>query len=123
MLEAKSYPTVRWIFADQINDELAWLDNNDENILYVIAEISSQTLYGAPIETTMNFDIRDTRAFANVLETEGHHTLLLKLSEVRFYAGIHDLVVEISDWFDAKEIEFINTEDESELMKHHRKKA
>lgn len=83
MSSQKKYTTLRLILGDQLNRNHSWFQRKDDDVLYVMMEVLTETSYVRHhIQKVLGF-FAAMRAFARELERAGHQVLYLKLDDVR----------------------------------------
>ena len=96
MQTKQTYRTLRLILGDQLNEQHSWFKSKDENVLYVMMELRSESEYVTHHIQKIVGIFSAMRAFATKLESEGHHIEYIPITDERhtgsFSANIKDLV-------------------------------
>jgi len=78
---AKQYKKLRLILGDQLNSQHSWLKEQSEDTLYTLMEVKSEATYVKHhIQKVVGFFL-SMRAFAQILEEEGHSVKYFKLDD------------------------------------------
>jgi len=73
--------TLRLILGDQLNLSHSWLDQVDDDHIYLMAEMRQETDYVKHhIQKVVGF-FRSMRNFAKTLESKGHNVIYFKIGD------------------------------------------
>lgn len=75
----KNLKTLRLILGDQLNHTHSWYQNQDENTVYILMEVASETNYVVHHIQKISAFFLAMRAFANWLSEQGHQTIYIHL--------------------------------------------
>lgn len=75
----QTYRTLRLILGDQLNRNHSWFKGTDDNILYVLMEVSSETNYVWHHIQKVTAFFAAMEAFYQELKSNGHHVQYIKL--------------------------------------------
>ncbi len=90
-----TYTTLRLIMGDQLNASHSWYQHKNDSVLYVIAELQQETNYVKHHIQKIAAFFLSMQAFADALQSAGHHVLHLKLEDTAHYADLPDLLLQL----------------------------
>lgn len=77
----KNYTTLRLILGDQLNAQHSWFQKKDDDVLYLLMEVLSETDYVKHHIQKLLMFFGAMRTFAQELQEAGHHAVYYKLSD------------------------------------------
>lgn len=93
----KSYKTLRLVLGDQLNEQHSWFQDNDPDVLYLLAELHQETGYVQHhIQKICAFFLA-MAAFAQRLADLGHDVIYLDLDDTSDYEDLPDLIQSIAE--------------------------
>jgi len=98
--------TLRLIFGDQLNHQHSWFHQVDENVVYVMMEVRSETDYVVHhIQKVVAF-FQSMRLFVEELEMKGHQVVYLKLDDSENKQSFTENIRWISQKYEVESIEY-----------------
>lgn len=95
MKKNKHYSTLRLILGDQLNARHSWFSKQDDECVYVIAELLQETGYVKHhVQKICSFFLA-MEQFANALQKAGHHVLHLTLDDTRDFNDLPSLITHL----------------------------
>jgi deoxyribodipyrimidine photolyase-related protein len=87
--------TLRLILGDQLNVSHSWLDQVDDDHIYLMAEMRQETDYVKHhIQKVVGF-FQSMRNFSNTLQDEGHHVEYFKIGDQNNPQNLPDLIARV----------------------------
>ncbi|WP_194867307.1 cryptochrome/photolyase family protein [Pseudoalteromonas sp. PPB1] len=86
---------LRLILGDQLNAGHSWYTEKSDEVLYVIAELHQETNYTRHHIQKICAFFAAMKAFAQTLESAGHHVLHLTLDDTRDFASLPELLTHL----------------------------
>ena len=98
--------TLRLILGDQLNHQHSWFHQVDENVVYVMMEVRSETDYVVHhIQKVVAF-FQSMRLFVDELEMKGHQVVYLKLDDSENKQSFTENIRWISQKYEVESIEY-----------------
>ncbi|MFK8054621.1 MAG: cryptochrome/photolyase family protein [Saprospiraceae bacterium] len=98
--------TIRLIFGDQLNHKHSWLSQVDEEVVYVLMEVRTETDYVVHhIQKVVAFFL-GMRAFAQHLKDAGHRVHYISLNDAENLQDIPKNLSQLADTLGASNIEY-----------------
>ena len=98
--------TLRLILGDQLNHQHSWFQQVDENVVYVMMEVRSETDYVVHhIQKVVAF-FQSMRLFVDELELKGHQVVYLKLDDSENKQSFTENIRWISQKYEVESIEY-----------------
>ena len=98
--------TLRLILGDQLNHQHSWFHQVDENVVYVMMEVRSETDYVVHhIQKVVAF-FQSMRLFVDELELKGHQVVYLKLDDSENKQSFTENIRWISQKYEVESIEY-----------------
>ncbi|GIU05085.1 MULTISPECIES: cryptochrome/photolyase family protein [unclassified Shewanella] len=106
MSEYKPVKRLRLILGDQLNAAHSWYQQQDDDTLYVIAELQQETDYVKHHVQKVCAFFAAMEAFAIALQTAGHKVVHLTLDDTAQYAGLPALLLELIERYQVSEFHY-----------------
>ena len=120
----KSYSSIKLVLGDQLNLAHPWFDSVDDETLFVLMEVRSETDYVKQHIQKVVAIFDAMRKFADELKANGHHIFYLKINDSENKQTILENLQHICTRFSAMELHYQLPDEyrvDIELKKLHRK--
>ena len=102
---------LRLILGDQLNINHSWYSQQDDSILYLIAELHQESNYVRHhIQKLCGF-FAAMSEFANQLTNQGHHVLHLNLDDTAEFSDLNELIKKLCDQYKIETFEYQHPEE------------
>ncbi|RJG47921.1 cryptochrome/photolyase family protein [Motilimonas pumila] len=98
--------TLRLILGDQLNAQHSWLQQQDEGVLYVLAELHQETAYVQHHVQKVCAFFAAMGAFAEAIHQAGHRVLHLSLDDTAQYADLPTLLQALIKQYQVSQFEY-----------------
>lgn len=101
----ESYKTLRLVMGDQLNASHSWYQDEDNSVLYVLAELRQEVSYVKHHVQKIAAFFLGMQGFASALQLAGHQVLHLKLEDTESYSDLPDLLTQLCARFNIERFE------------------
>lgn len=102
----RRYERLRLILGDQLNASHSWFKEQNDDVLYVIAELHQETGYVLHHVQKVCAFFLAMENFSQALTKAGHHVLHLSLDETSAYKNLSDLLESLCAKYRVEEFEY-----------------
>jgi deoxyribodipyrimidine photolyase-related protein len=102
----KHYKTLKLILGDQLNEQHPWFDNVDDEVLFVLMEVRSETDYVRHHIQKVVAIFDAMRKFSELLIAKGHRVHYIKMNDADNQQSITKNLNYLTKEFEAKEIHY-----------------
>ena len=102
----KKYKSIKLILGDQLNELHPWFDKIDEDVLFVLMEVRSETDYVKHHIQKVVAIFDSMRKFSEVLVAKGHHVKYFKINDFDNQQSFTKNLEGLVNQFGAKEIHY-----------------
>ncbi|NNE05793.1 MAG: cryptochrome/photolyase family protein [Xanthomonadales bacterium] len=115
-MNVPSCSCLRLVLGDQLNLDHSWFDSENDDVLYVLAELHQEAAYVRHHVQKVAAFFLAMESFASTLEEQGHKVLYLDLDDSAAFDDLEALVVELARESGASRFEY-QRPDEFRLVK------
>ena len=102
----KKYHSLRLILGDQLNRSHSWYKEQDDGVLYVLAELHQEASYVRHHVQKICAFFAAMESFASSLKTAGHHVKHLTLDDTVDFKTINELIASLCTEHSVKRFEY-----------------
>ncbi|HBI84194.1 MAG TPA: cryptochrome/photolyase family protein, partial [Alcaligenaceae bacterium] len=102
----KMRPTLRLILGDQLNPLHSWFDQSNDQVIYVLMEVRSETDYVLHHAQKVLGIFAAMRAFSDRLKSTGHRVRYIRIDHPSNRHQITSNLDALIDHYDAKSVEY-----------------